>query len=158
MGERRLSNRYFFSATAEVVEMVTGAKLSTRAGDLSQSGCYLDTLNPFAVGTNVQVRIGWEGAELKCAAVVRDTIPRMGMGVQFTDLDDAQKVLVATWIEKLASPMPAGPSLSPPSANAKPAPPPHEKDELALRLIDLLQKKGLLTSNDVASLLREREL
>jgi hypothetical protein len=48
--------------------------------------------------------------------------------------------------------------VSPPSENAKPAPPPDQRDALAVKLIDLLHKKGLLSSNDVASLLRDRIL
>jgi hypothetical protein len=157
-GDRRQANRYSFSAMAEVVEMVSGARLSTRAADLSQKGCYLDTLNPFATGSNVRVRISWDGAELTCAAVVRDSQPGMGMGVAFTDLDEARKALIESWIAKLVSPSPADlwPSACP--ENAKPAPPPDQRDDLAVRLIDLLHKKGLLNSSDVASLLRERVL
>jgi hypothetical protein len=49
-------------------------------------------------------------------------------------------------------------SPSPLSENAKPAPPPDQSDALAVQLIDLLHKKGLLSSNDVASLLRDRIL
>jgi hypothetical protein len=158
MEERRQANRYTFSATAEVVEMVTGVRLSTRAADLSEKGCYLDSLNPFAIGAKVRVRIGWDGAELTCAAVVRDVLPGMGMGVAFTDLNDAQNSLIANWIEKLGSPMHSAHSPSPPLENTKPAPAPHERDALAVRLIDLLQKKGLLSSNDVTSLLRDRKI
>jgi hypothetical protein len=157
-GERRRANRYNFSETAEVVEMASGARLSTRAADLSQKGCYLDTLNPFATGSIVRLRILWDGAELKCAAVVRDSQPGMGMGIAFTDLDDAQKALIESWIEKLTVPPGANLSPSPRSENAKPAPTAAERDALAVRLIGLLHKKGLLSTSDVASLLSERLL
>jgi excisionase family DNA binding protein len=90
--------------------------------------------------------------------VVRDSQPRMGMGVVFTDLDDARKALIENWIESLGSPALADLSQSPLSENAKPAPPPDQRDALVIRLIDLLHKKGLLSSNDVASLLRDRIL
>jgi len=157
-GDRRQTNRYSFSETAEVVEMASGARLSARAADLSQKGCYLDTLNPFAAGSNVRLRIRWEGAELNCAAVVRDSQPGMGMGVAFTDLDDVQKALIGGWIERLVAPSHTALSLSPRSENAKPAPTADERDALAARLIELLHKKGLLSSSDVASLLGKRLL
>lgn len=157
-GNRRQANRYNFSATAEVVEMVSGARVSTRAADLSQKGCYLDTLNPFAIGSVVRLRICWDGAELECAALVRDSQPGMGMGVAFTELDDAQKALIESWIEKVVAPPHADLSPSPRSDNAKPAPTADERDALAERLIELLHKKGLLSSSEVASLLRERLL
>jgi hypothetical protein len=73
-------------------------------------------------------------------------------------LNDEQKALIANWIEKLDSPGQAGLSQSSPLENAKPAPPPDEKDALAVRLIDLMQKKGMLSAYEVASLLRDRNL
>ena len=156
MEDRRQHKRHAFSATAEVVDMVSGARLSTRAADLNKGGCYLDMLSPLPIGSNVRVHIRSEGTELRCTAVVRDSQPGMGMGVAFTNLDDAQKAVIESWIERLGSPALADLSLSPVSENAKPAPPPDQKDALAVKLIDLLHKKGLLSSNDVASLLRDR--
>jgi PilZ domain-containing protein len=158
MEDRRQHKRYAFSATAEVVDMVSGARLSTRAADLNKGGCYLDMLNPLPVGSKVRVRILLEGAELTCTAVVRDSQPGMGMGVAFTDLNDTGKALIESWIERMDSSAPANVAPSPLSENAKPAPLPDQKDALAVKLIDLLHKKGLLSSNDVASLLRDRIL
>src|SRR5580658_7722735 len=107
MGERRQTDRHTFSAAAEVVELTSFSRISTRAADLSQKGCYLDSLNPFPIGTNVRVRIRWGGAELACTAVVRDAQPGLGMGVAFTDLDPPREALIKTWIEKLGSSAPA---------------------------------------------------
>jgi hypothetical protein len=156
--DRRQARRHTFSATAEVVEVVSGARLSARAADLSLQGCYLDSLNPFAIGTNVRVRIHWGGAELTCAAVVRDSQLGMGMGLAFTNLDDTQKALIESWIKKLSSSALANLSPSSLSENTKPILLPDQRDALALRLIDLLHKKGVLSSNEVASLLRDRIL
>jgi hypothetical protein len=158
MEDRRQHKRHAFSATAEVVDIISGARLSTRAADLNKGGCYLDMMSPLPIGSKVRVCIRSDGAELTCAAVVRDSQPGMGMGVAFADLGEAQKALIESWINRLDSPGLADLSVSPPSKNAKPAPPPDQKDALAVKLIDLLHKKGLLSSNDVASLLRDRIL
>jgi hypothetical protein len=158
MEDRRQHKRHPFSATAEVVDMASGARLSTRAADLNRGGCYLDMLNPLPIGSNVRISIQSHGAEVTCTAVVRDSQPGMGMGVAFTDLNDAGAVLIDSWIERLVSPALADHSLPSPSEKAQVAPPPEQKDALALQLIDLLHKKGLLSSNDVASLLRDRIL
>ncbi len=158
MEDRRLYTRHALSATAVVVDMASGSRLSTRAADLNKGGCYLDLLNPLPVGSKVRVHINWGGTELICAAVVRDSHPGMGMGVAFTDLDDARRALIDNWIEKLGSPAGAGPSVSPPSGSAKPAPPADQTDALAVRLIELLHKKGVLSTNEVSSLLRSRVL
>ena len=158
MEDRRLHKRHPFSATAEVVDTGSGARLSTRAADLNKGGCYLDMMNPLPVGSNVRIRITMDGAELRCTAVVRDSQPGMGMGVAFTDLNDSRKALIDSWIERLGSPggVDLPPSLS--SETAKPAAVHQKREALAEKLIDLLHKKGLLTSNDVASLLRDRFL
>ena len=158
MEDRRQHKRHAFSATAEIVDMVTGARLSTRMADLNRGGCYLDMLSPLPIGSNLRVRIRSDGAELTCTAVVRDSQPGMGMGVSFTGLDDAQKSLIESWIEKLDSPAHANPPPSPITENAKPDRSPDQADALAVRLIDLLHKKGLLSSNEVTSLLRNRSL
>jgi hypothetical protein len=158
MVERRQHERHAFSATAEVVDMATGARLSTRAADLNKGGCYLDMLSPLPIGSKVRIRISSDGADLNCTAVVRDSQPGMGMGVAFADLNDAQKSLIDSWIERLGSPGLASHSPSPLSENAKSVPPPDQRETLAVKLIDLLHKKGLLSSNDVAALLRDRIL
>jgi hypothetical protein len=158
MEDRRQHKRHAFSAAAEVIDMVSGARLSTRAADLNQGGCYLDMMNPLPIGSNVRIRISAEGVELKCTGVVRDSHPGMGMGVAFSDLDDTQKAIIQSWIEKLDSPAFADHSPSTPSETGMPVATPDQRDALAIRLIDLLHKKGLLSSNEVASLLRDRVL
>jgi len=158
MGDRREAKRHAFSATAGVRGIASGASISSRAADLSQKGCYLDSLNPFGIGTNVQVRIIWNGGTFMCRAQVRDSQTGMGMGIAFADLDDSQKALIESWIGKLDSPVRTDPSLPPPTENAKSAPSAVGSDSLAVKLIDLLNKKVLLTSNEVASLLRDRIL
>ena len=154
-GDRRRANRYSFSAAAEVLEIASGTRVSARAADLSRNGCYLDTLNPFAVGSKVQLCIRWNRAELACSAIVRDSKMGMGMGVAFADLDDPQKALLESWINKVASPAPGESSSSPHSDNIENPQPTQERDALAVRLIELLHKKGLLDSSDLASLLNK---
>lgn len=158
MEDRRQHTRHALSATAVVVDVASGSRLPTRAADLNKGGCYLDLLNPLPVGSKVRVHINWDGTELICAAVVRDSHPGMGMGVAFTDLDETHRALINSWIERLGSPADASPSVSASSGSAKPAPPADQSDALAVRLIELLHKKGVLSSNEASSLLRTRVL
>ena len=152
--DRRQQKRHAFSATTEVKELATGGRSSTRAADLSQKGCYLDSLNPLPVGAKIQVRIIWGGEEVICTGIVRESHPGLGMGVAFTDMDEGRTALIEKWIKKLDSSEPE--RLSPsPRAETSNAAPPNSRDALALKLIELMQKKGLLTSNEVASLLRD---
>jgi hypothetical protein len=155
-GDRRRHKRHAFSATAEVVDMVSGARLSSRAADLNQGSCYLDSLNPLPIGSNLCVRIRWCGAELTCTAVVRNSQPGMGMGVGFTETHGRLSSKVGS---KGCVPLRLRISRRPLFRKMPNLPPPpYQSDALAVQLIDLLHKKGLLSSNDVASLLRDRIL
>ena len=156
LAERRLKKRHTFSATAEITELTSGSRLSSRAADLSLQGCYLDSLNPFAVGTRIRVRITWEGSELTCAAVVRDSQPGLGMGVSFANLDDARKAILQGWIAKLDAMGADDTSVFSVSEGSNPAPIGEMKEKLALKLVELLQKKGVLNSSEVSDLLRDK--
>lgn len=156
IAERRLKKRHAFSAATEISELITGTRFTTCAAELSLQGCYLDFLNPLEVGTKIRVRIVWDGSELTCSAVVRNSQPGLGLGGAFTDMDDARKAVLQGWIEKLdlsGVPDQAEPSIS---ESSKPVANSEIKDKLALRLIDLLHKKGLLDGNEVSAWLRDK--
>ena len=57
----RKTVRFAVSATAEVVQLCTRARISGRATELGISGCYVDALSPFPVGSAVAVRLASEG-------------------------------------------------------------------------------------------------
>jgi hypothetical protein len=154
--ERRLKKRHAFSAATEITELTTGARFSTRAADLSLQGCYLDSQNPLDIGTKIRVRIMWDGFELTCSAVVRDSQPGLGMGVAFTNMDGARLAVLQGWIEKLDPAETADQAAPSISESSKEVAKPEVKDKLALRLIELLYKKGLLDAGEVSALLKDK--
>lgn len=156
IAERRLKKRHAFSATAEITELTSGARLASRAADLSMQGCYLDSLNPFAVGTRIRVRIMWEGSELICAAVVRDSQPGLGMGVSFANLDDARRAVLQGWVNRLDSGGRVEANVQSAVTDGMAEPDGEMNEALALRLVELLGKKGLLDASEVSSLLRNK--
>lgn len=54
--------------------------------DISTTGCYIEMMTTFAVGTKVEVRLGMNGFLLNGAGIVRATYPFLGMGIEFTNL------------------------------------------------------------------------
>jgi hypothetical protein len=56
MSDRRIAPRYALILPAEVVELSHGLKLNTRTSDLSRTGCYLDTLQPFS-GSAIRIKL-----------------------------------------------------------------------------------------------------
>ena len=55
--ERRIAERHMFTAGAEVVELNSGARFSTRTTDLGPGGCFVDTTVPFPIGSNVRITL-----------------------------------------------------------------------------------------------------
>jgi hypothetical protein len=51
--------------------------------DLSLSGCYIETMFPFPVGTNLEIKLQLDGTLLVLATVVTND-PQVGNGIKFT--------------------------------------------------------------------------
>jgi hypothetical protein len=71
----------------------TSVPIRITASDISGSGCYVETLSPFPIGTALGVQL-WIGPEkLMTRALVRTSDPRVGMGIEFVGLkvEDQQR-------------------------------------------------------------------
>src|SRR5256885_16783608 len=76
--ERRRHSRFAFSAAAEVVEIGSSARIQGRISDLARGGCYVDVISPFAVGSEVTIRIVVDSRTLTAEARVVFAAPGMG--------------------------------------------------------------------------------
>jgi hypothetical protein len=143
--ERRKAPRHFLSAAAEILDMASGVRTAARVGDLSMTGCSIDTVNCFPPGTRVRVRMRRNDTEVNCLAVVRNVQPGMGMGLAFVNLNDWERATLENWIRA------SGPSqhdeFAPAASGAG------QSEPLAQRLIEMLQQKDLLSEAEVAALL-----
>jgi hypothetical protein len=99
--ERRRAPRYPFIADAEVTEIASCTKLSARTSDLSSGGCFLDMLNPSPEGTEIRVRISHASATFTVVGRVAFVLSNMGMGVDFTSVEDNQLGVLQEWLSKL---------------------------------------------------------
>lgn len=95
--------RYSLIAEASVVDLASGTQLHCRTYDISASGCYLDTMNPFPGGTRVQVSIRHNGETLETTGVVAYAQPNMGMGVHFEQIHPEQHARLERWLAELSS-------------------------------------------------------
>ncbi len=78
--------RYAFRCEAQFCTRGTGAHMQGVLSDISLSGCYLETLTPFPIGSQVEVRFASNGKPLTFPGIVRVVHPNMGMGIQFVDM------------------------------------------------------------------------
>jgi hypothetical protein len=98
----RKTVRFAVSATAEVVDLRTRARISGRATDLGISGCYVDAMSPFPVGSAVAVRLASEGNSFYAKAKVVYASAGMGMGLFFTEMSADQNDTLRRWITALS--------------------------------------------------------
>lgn len=156
IAERRSTERHTFSAGAEILDRTTGTRLAVRVADISPEGCYLDTVNPFAVNTPVRVMIRRHNAEFSALGHVRNAQGGMGMGIAFTDFEAGQRELLESWVREPEFPHSDGLSIAG-AESAKEGGRAFEKREaLAERLVELLHEKGMLSDSDVAFLLHDQ--
>jgi PilZ domain len=100
--ERRSQPRYAFTATAEVVDMVSRTRMNTRISDLGMEGCYVDTNSPFPLKTRVRIRIISAKRTFETLGVVVYSLPNMGMGISFAEPEPLQHVILKAWIDELS--------------------------------------------------------
>jgi hypothetical protein len=151
--DRRNSERSILSAVAEVTEQISKAKLSVRIGDLSLHGCYADSINVFPRGTRVQVSIRHAGSRLLANAKVVYSKPSMGMGLSFEDLSVESGAILQSWIAGVTGETaPAMETESPKQAVEQAR---HPEQQTLFILINMMMRKGLITSFEGSELLQE---
>src|SRR6202034_4687632 len=99
--ERRGNDRHAITASAEVVELGSGAKFSTRMTDLGPGGCFVDTMVPFPVGANVRVSVHKGKTQFETGGVVVYSQAGLGMGIAFETLESEQRAALDNWLTEL---------------------------------------------------------
>lgn len=125
--------------------------IRARTSDLSLQGCYVDTLNPLPVGAAVRLQIQRANMTLDVLANVSSRHAGSGMGLMFGEVTSAQRAVLASWLGELGLP---------PRTLFENAFPPSNKAgasdaECAVRLVQVLLRKGLLSQSDAKEVLGE---
>jgi hypothetical protein len=104
MADRRGAARYPLILVAEVRGIVDPTVLNARSSDVSRSGCYIDTLNPMAVGSQVTIKMRRGEEVFEAAARVMYICPGLGMGLMFNNnVPEDQLAILDRWLSKAAS-------------------------------------------------------
>jgi hypothetical protein len=99
--ERRGADRHSVTASAEVIELSSGARFATRTTDLGPGGCFVDTMTPFPVGANVRVSIKRGESNFQTAGTVVYSQIGLGMGIAFAELIPSQRLALEQWLVEL---------------------------------------------------------
>jgi hypothetical protein len=152
--DRRRSLRFPFSATVEMLETSSGAKITGRTADLGLGGCYIDTLSPLPVGTEVILTILKGNESFEAQGKVTFSQIGMGMGVAFVSAQPSQIRTFQKWIQEISgtsAPLPDRGVEEAASAG------PTQTDNRAIlsELILTLMKKKVLTEPEGKDLLKK---
>ncbi len=153
-GERRSKPRSPFTAAATVVEPQSGARLNAHTTDLSLGGCYVDTMNPFPAGTEMQLRLTKDGKSFNAKAKVAYSQIGVGMGVLFATAEPEQLLTLDKWFAELRGETQPVPNVLADEeqplyrATAK-----NEEHHILEELLVLMMRKGLLTEEEAEPIL-----
>ena len=99
--DRRYAIRFPFAADAELIDLETGAQVEGVTSDISLGGCFICTSKPLNLNARARMRLYRKGQILEALVVVRIVKQRVGMGIEFFDLESSSNGLLTTWIEAL---------------------------------------------------------
>jgi PilZ domain len=99
--DRRYAIRYPFAADVELIDLETGAQAAGVTSDISLGGCFICTSKPFPLKSRVRVTLSRKGQTVKGLAVVRIVKPRIGMGIEFIDVESACQDVLSKWIDQM---------------------------------------------------------
>jgi hypothetical protein len=99
--DRRYAIRFPFAADAEVLDLESGSRCDGITSDLSLGGCFVCTSKPLAVKSRTRVTLKRKGESVEALAMVRIVKPRIGMGLEFLDIEATSNSILSRWLEQL---------------------------------------------------------
>jgi PilZ domain len=82
-------------------EDVRRTHMQTNATDIGGRGCYVETLLPLQLGTKVKIMFWMDSEKVQTSGVVRASDGGVGMGIEFTQLDNQVQDRLQKHLEKL---------------------------------------------------------
>jgi hypothetical protein len=99
--DRRYSIRYSFAADAEMLDLESGSRTEGVTSDISIGGTFVCTSKPSALNSRMRITFKRKGEKVEALGVVRIVKPRIGMGVEFIDVESPYDKILARWVEQL---------------------------------------------------------
>jgi hypothetical protein len=99
--DRRYAIRHPFAADVECLDLESGAVVSGVTSDLSMGGCFVCTSKPLVMGSRVRLTLRRKEQVVETLSVVRIVKPRIGMGIEFLDIDEKYQPVFERWLEQL---------------------------------------------------------
>ena len=99
--DRRYAIRFPFAADVELIDLESGKQVDGVTSDISLGGCFVCTGKPLPVNARARMKLVRKGQVLEALVVVRIVKPRIGMGIEFFDLEPAYNEMLVAWLDAL---------------------------------------------------------
>jgi hypothetical protein len=99
--DRRYAIRFPFAADADVLDLESGVRSDGISSDISLGGVFVCTSKPLAVKSRVRVTLKRKSESVEALAIVRIVKPRIGMGLEFLDIEATSNPILNRWLEQL---------------------------------------------------------
>jgi len=99
--DRRYAIRHPFAADATFLDLETGLSADGVTSDISMGGCFVCTSKPFPTSCRLRLKLTRKEQEVHALAVVRIVKPRVGMGLEFLDVEEKHQPVLERWLEQL---------------------------------------------------------
>ena len=100
--DRRFCIRYPFAADVEILDLETGTRAEGVTSDLSMGGVFVCTSKPLASNTRIRVTLTRKDQKMEALGMVRIVKPRIGMGIEFLDVEQPHYGVLSRWVEQLS--------------------------------------------------------
>jgi len=100
--ERRYCVRYPFAADVVVLDLERGAQVDGVTSDLSIGGVLVCTSNPLPCNTPVRITLTRKDQKVEALGMIRVVKPRVGMGVEFIDVESPYDEVLRRWLDQLS--------------------------------------------------------
>lgn len=99
--DRRFCIRYPFAADVQVLDLESGSRTDGVTSDLSMGGIFVCTSKPLPSNTRVRITLTRKDQKVDALGMVRIVKPRIGMGIEFIDVEPVHHEMLTRWLEQL---------------------------------------------------------
>jgi hypothetical protein len=99
--DRRFCIRYPFAADVQVLDLESGSRSEGVTSDLSMGGIFVCTSKPLPSNTRVRITLTRKDQKVEALGMVRIVKPRIGMGIEFIDVESPHHEMLTRWLEQL---------------------------------------------------------
>ena len=99
--DRRFCIRYPFAADVLVLDLESGTRSEGVTSDLSMGGIFVCTSKPLPSNTRVRITLTRKDQKVEALGMVRIVKPRIGMGIEFIDVESPHHEMLTRWLDQL---------------------------------------------------------